>query len=145
MAVKAKNTKSIKTRVSKKAKKNTDKKLFIALGVLLVAIIAVVGIVYYRQSQASNVSRLYKDFVQSEYYTSNGTFSPILYSSRTWINTNTRFPNGQRRFIRYNAGGSITCANISTKNNFKSTNTNYRWYQGQEVIVTEVYNCYPRN
>jgi hypothetical protein len=42
-----------KSRVSKQAKKTINKKLFIAFSVLLIVIVAVVGIVYYRSSQAA--------------------------------------------------------------------------------------------
>lgn len=141
-----KSTKPTKSRVSSKAKKGKDKKLFIAFGVLLIVLVAVAGIVYYRQSEASNVSMLYRDWVRGEFYQAgNGTYTVILNSSGTWFNTNTRFPNGKVRFLRFNSNNTTTCGNVSLKNNFKSTNTNYRWYQGQEVIVTEVYNCYPRN
>ena len=53
MPTKSKTNKTAKSRVSNKAKKkSTDKKLFIALGVLVIAIVAVVGILWYRDSQA---------------------------------------------------------------------------------------------
>jgi hypothetical protein len=64
VATKAKISKSTKSRVSKQAKKTTNKKLFIAFSVLLIVIVAVVGIVYYRSSQAAVwPSAIYEDTV----------------------------------------------------------------------------------
>lgn len=74
MAVNAKKTKSTKTRVAKKVKKkSTDKKLFIALGVLVIVIVAVAGIAYYRQSQAAGAKIIAADeFYVKDIHYSNG-------------------------------------------------------------------------
>lgn len=148
MAAKSTTSKNSKTRVSKRAKKSTDKKLFIAFGVLLIVIVAVVGLLYYRQSKASNVSKLYPDFVVSqECYAYNCVL--LLRSSGGWnhaIPYQSYFPNGQARFTRMNSNGTITCANVTPEGRFKTTAPSPRYFvRGERVIVTEVYDCFPRS
>lgn len=146
MAAKSKKNSGKKIRVSKKVNKTSDNKLFIALAVLLIAIVAVAGIVYYRQSQAAVwPTAAYDDFVVEGggYDWNLGTTCMRLQSSGRWCDTEKRDGN-IRNAIMWARMSDGRCATIWNKSAPQQSKWNYGaehtyFPVGTRVSVAEYY------
>lgn len=151
-------TKSTKSRVSKKAKKSTDKKLFWAFGVLLVVIIAVVGIVWYRDSQAGTRLAYTNSAGWIVTGTGNGSFIDMQWLPNRGIDARAtiigRYNSGVQKYIvrsSHNIGAKDKCVYIGPQGHtidsalrFKGDNkaTNQKYYSGQKINVFVTDSCY---
>jgi hypothetical protein len=145
VATKAKISKSTKSRVSKQAKKTTNRKLFIAFSVLLIVIVAVVGIVYYRSSQAA----LFPDAIYEDTVVHGGGVDRWLGKTCMKLQNSGRWCNvGRDSLIRgalmWGRDDDGRCATIVSKNAPKPS----KWDNGAEhdyfpsgtpVVVYEYY------
>lgn len=158
MPTKSKTSKSTKSRVSSKAKKATDKKLFIALGVLVIAIVAVVGILWYRDSQAGTALRYVGSAGWRITGISRGSHVDMEWMPNTAIKARAtmwgRYNSGVQKYIlrsSSNIGGRDKCVYIGPQNHtldsairFKADNrdVSQKYFVGQKVNVLVTDSCY---
>lgn len=140
MPAKSKTSKSTKSRVSSRAKKSKDKKLFIALGVLAIAIVAVVGILWYRSSQAAvgdaRVSFVFKSEVKDPY---NNIYTGKTESFRAAdmiFKRIGRYNDGQ---VKWTKGDK--CAIVTRDGGKWAAGNDPTFSNGQKIVIWFTDNC----
>lgn len=144
MTAKSKTSKSSKSRVSKQSKKSTDKRLFWAFGVLLVVIVAVAGIVWYRQSQAAgarvvgywNTSVAGGITTDRNGYTDGFTAAGCSNNCR-FVAAGT-FSSGAKKWI----SGRSTCQLVTRRNSKYGASYNLRLQAGDPITIYWTDGCW---
>lgn len=150
---------STRSRTSKTANKNKSTgKIAIAMGILLVVIITVVGILYYRDSQAGTRSAYVNSAGWIVTGTGNGSFIDMKWIPNGNVTARAtmwgRYNSGVQKYIvrsSHNIAAKDQCVYIGPQGHtidsalrFKGNGatTNQKFFVGQKINVWVTHTCY---